>query len=388
MSALGKIPIRHPKRRRRQRARQRTDRTKSMAETAIPPLPQVEIGLACDAGSSSAGIHGLGDLFKYAGEIATTHQPGAHRAPLRITHWLADDLRAEVRCTHDSSPGAPFRPAVLVIPGNERATREATADHPLVPWLRQKHSEGVVLAAVCGGVFVLARTGLLAGRQATTHWALADQFARQFPDVFMESDRMVIDYGDVVTAGGVLAWADLGLRLVERFLGPAVMMATARYMLVDPPGREQRFYSDFDPRTKHGDDAVLKAQRWLATQRERAVSVAEVSRYACLEPRTFLRRFLNATGMRPSEYHQSLRISRAREMLEFSRKSINEIASAVGYEDVGGFRRVFQKLMGLTPSDYRRRFCAPRALLGERPAALSHASSMPDPAGSISALRD
>ncbi|MGJ7506675.1 GlxA family transcriptional regulator [Variovorax sp. GT1P44] len=357
-----------------------------MAETAIPSLPRLEVGLACDAGSSSAGIYGLGDLFKYANDVAAKGRAEGDLPPVRISHWLSDDASDEVRCTYDSAPGAPHAPSVLVIPGNERATLETKADAPLVRWLRQKHAQGTVLAAVCGGVFVLARTGLLAGRHATTHWALTDQFARQFPDVFIESDRMVIDYGDVVTAGGVLAWADLGLRLVERFLGPAVMMATARYMLVDPPGREQRFYSDFEPRTTHGDDAVLKAQLLLATQRERAVSVAELADCACLEPRTFLRRFLNATGMRPSEYQQSLRISRAREMLEFSRRSINEIASAVGYEDVGGFRRVFQKIMGLTPSDYRRRFGVTQAVPRETPADDLRVSSMPQsPARSFSA---
>jgi transcriptional regulator GlxA family with amidase domain len=128
----------------------------------------------------------------------------------------------------------------------------------LIPWLQLNHAEGVVLSAVCGGVIILAQTGLLAGRQATTHWALGEQFALQFPEVLTETDHMVIDYGDVVTAEGVLAWADLGLRLIERFLGPTIMLGTARYMNVDPPGRGQRFYSDFDPRTKHGDRADIE----------------------------------------------------------------------------------------------------------------------------------
>ena len=166
----------------------------------------------------------------------------------------------------------------------------------------------------------------------------------------------MIDYGDVLTGGGVLAWADVGLRLVERFLGPTIMMETARYMNVDPPGREQRFYSGFEPRTKHGDEAILKVQQWLAAERASAVSVADAARRAGLEQRTFLRRFVQATGMRPGEYQQRLRISRARELLEFSRKSVDSIALDVGYEDVGGFRRVFHKIIGLTPSDYRRRF--------------------------------
>ena len=310
-----------------------------------------------DPGTSNAGIYALTDLFTYAGEFAARHRTDGARPPVRVTHWQVEDAGVEVRCSYDSSPGSPHAPAVLVIPGNLRATEEPVRDGPLIAWLRSQHARRVVLAAVCGGVFILARTGLLAGRQATTHWALSEQFAREFPDVLTESDSMVIDYGDVVTGGGVLAWADLGLRLTERFLGPTVMLDTARYMLVDPPGREQRFYSDFDPRTKHGDGAVLKAQLWLASRREHPVRVADLARHAGLEPRTFLRRFVTATGMKPSEYQQRLRISRARELLEFSRKGVDLIATSVGYADVGGFRRIFRKTVGLTPSDYRRRFC-------------------------------
>ncbi len=336
--------------------------TKSAAETATGEAALLEVGIVCDAGTSATGIHGLSDLFRYAGERVARRHPAGTPFPVRVTHWHADD--DAVRCLfdsarHDAPDGAPVRPhapAVLIIPGNAGAVVAPVADGPLVTWLRLAHARGVVVAAVCGGVFVLARTGLVDGRQVTTHWALRDQFAQQFPAVLAETDRMVIDYGDVVTGGGVLALTDLGLRLVERFLGPTVMVETARYMNVDPPGREQRYYSDFDPRTMHGDRAILKAQRWLTAQRERPVRVVDIAAQACLEPRTFLRRFVKATGMRPTEYQQRLRISRARELLEFSRTSVAEIAAVVGYEDVAGFRRVFQRIMGLSPSDYRRRF--------------------------------
>ncbi|BDU22036.1 GlxA family transcriptional regulator [Dyella sp. GSA-30] len=327
-----------------------------MVKTALSPKPSVEVGLVCDAGTSLAGVHGLTDLFTYAGEFASKRQDGDGPPPIRVVHWRWDDGETEVTHSSDSQSGLPHAPTILIIPGNLRAPLQSFTASPLIPWLRQRHAEGVVIAAVCGGVFLLAETGLLTGRQATTHWALAEQFTTRFPDVLVESDHMVIDYGDVVTAGGVLAWADLGLRLTERFLGPTVMLETARYMLVDPPGREQRYYSDFNPRTKHGDAVILKVQQWLWTQRERPVSVADIAHYARLEPRTFLRRFTKATGMTPSEYQQRLRISRARELLEFSKRSIDDIASNVGYDDAGGFRRVFHKIVGLTPSDYRRRF--------------------------------
>jgi transcriptional regulator GlxA family with amidase domain len=332
------------------------DMTKVRAESAPSPSSQIEVGLVCDGGTSRAGVYGLTDLFQYAGDIAATRLSVGSSPPLRISHWHAIDDAPDVHCTYDSVPGSPNAPTVLLIPGNTQAPIEGVRENPLIPWLRQKHGQGVVLAAVCGGVFILARTGLLAGRQATTHWAFSDQFAAQFPDVLTETDHMVIDYGDVVTGGGVLAWADLGLRLTERLLGPTVMQDTARYMNVDPPGREQRFYSGFEPRTKHGDGPILSAQHWLSSQRECPVTVADIARHAGLEPRTFLRRFVSATGMKPSEYQQRLRMTRAREMLEFSRTSVDEIASSVGYDDAGGFRRVFRKIVGLSPSEYRRRF--------------------------------
>ncbi len=332
--------------------------TKARAKTVIPRVGQVQVALVCDAGTTNGGMYGLSDLFTYANDFAAkARSEAAAAAPIRLTHWRADDESADVRCTYDTDPGPPHSPAVVVVPNNHRAILEPSRETPLVGWLQAKHAEGAVLGAVCGGVFLLARTGLLSGRQATTHWAYTEEFSACFPDVLMESEHMVIDYGDVITAGGALAWADLGLRLTERFFGPAVMLDTARYMNVDPPGREQRFYSGFEPRTKHGDQPILKAQNWLSAQRERAVTIADLAEQAGLEPRTFLRRFVQATGMKPTEYQQRLRMTRAREMLEFSRASVESISLGVGYEDTGAFRRVFREVVGLAPTEYRRRFC-------------------------------
>jgi transcriptional regulator GlxA family with amidase domain len=332
-----------------------------MGKTAQALVTPTEFGLVCDAGTSSAGIHGLTDLFKYAGEIAAKRQRAGETPAVRVTHWNIDDGEVEPRCTYDTRPGTQRSPAVLVLPGNVSAP-DVAGNPAVIAWLRRKHSEGTVLAAVCGGVFILAQTGLLDGRQATTHWSFAESFAQRFPAVLTETDRMVIDYGDVLTAGGVLAWADLGLRLTDTFLGPSVMLETARYMNVDPPNREQGLYSDFMPRTKHGDGAILKAQQWLSSKREDSLTIADAARHVALEPRTFLRRFVKATGMKPIEYQQRLRVSRARELLEFSRSSVDVVAARVGYEDVAAFRRIFRKVIGLNPSEYRRRFATPSSM--------------------------
>jgi transcriptional regulator GlxA family with amidase domain len=236
---------------------------------------------------------------------------------------------------------------------------ESTA--ALATFIARRHDEGTVLCSACVGSFLLAEAGLLSGRPATTHWGLKEQFAARFPDVELDTDKLLIDDGDVITAGGMMAWVDLGLRLVGRFVGPAAVLATARYFLVDPGGREQRFYSVFSPSLTHGDAAVLKTQRWLQSKSGEKVTLSQMARQAALGERTFLRRFRAATGMKPTEYVQHLRVAKAREMIELTNESIEEITRRVGYEDVGSFRQVFQKIMGLSPGEYRRRFAARRS---------------------------
>src|SRR5262249_39067650 len=149
---------------------QGTNTTKSSDRKATFAESQIEIGLACDAGSSPAGIHGLSELLKFASGFAARRQNDRVLPPVRLTHWQLHDERNEVCCTFDSYPGSGHALSVLVIPGNEQAPTGGSRDAPLIEWLREMHAGGVVLAAVCGGVFILARSGLLAGRQATTHW--------------------------------------------------------------------------------------------------------------------------------------------------------------------------------------------------------------------------
>jgi transcriptional regulator GlxA family with amidase domain len=257
----------------------------------------------------------------------------------------------------DSAAG-PHRPAVVIAPPSLGGLPEPAMVARLARWLACRHAEGGVLASVCAGAFLLAETGLLDGRAATTHWGLAEALGEQFPAIRIAADKLIVDDGDVITAAGVMAWTDLGLTLVERFLGPEVMLATARFLLVDPPGREQRYYSHFAPRLGHGDAAVLKVQHWLQAQGAQDVTLAAMAGHAGLEQRTFLRRFHRATGLRPTEYCQHLRVDKARGLLEATTQSIERIAFAVGYGDAGAFRKVFQKLVGLTPGEFRRRFGA------------------------------
>jgi transcriptional regulator GlxA family with amidase domain len=153
-----------------------------------------------------------------------------------------------------------------------------------------------------------------------------------------------------------MAWLDLGLRWIEKLMSPTVMLGTARFFVIDPPRCEQRLYAVFSPNLLHGDAKILQLQHWIHSNYSEDLCVATIARFAAMGERTLLRRFQQATGLKPSEYFQNVRVSRAQEALEFSTHTVEEITTMVGYHDYSAFRQVFKKVIGLTPTEYRSRF--------------------------------
>lgn len=322
------------------------------------PAP-ARIGILEYPGAQRAAIHGLADLFETAARLDV--ERGAASRRIAVEHLARKDCRR--------SPSTPLAavilpPCLVGIPTHRDAALFSA-------WLVEQHRRGTRLSSVCAGAFVLAQTGLLDERPATTHWALADAFAQRFPDVRLDIAKLLIDDGDLLTAGGVMAWIDLGLRLIEQLTTPAVMITTARMFLVDPAGREQRHYSDPAPRLTHGDTPILRVQHWIQAHHGQRLTMAAMCGQAQLGERTFLRRFQSATGQTPTAYVQQLRVSRARELLESSTQAIDRVAWSVGYEDPSAFRKIFQRIVGLSPGEYRRRFVP--ATAAHRP--ISRASS-------------
>ena len=313
-----------------------------------------EIGLVVFPGVQMAAVLGMTDLFNSAAELAG--EKGRAGPTLRVSHWRLMD---GVPVRTDASVAAadePWRPCVLVLPPalGDPIRREDAA--PFAAWLRDCHASGIQLASICAGAFLLGETGLLTGRTITTNWVIAETFEVRFPDVHVDTDRLLNDDGDIITAGGVMAWVDLGLKLIDRFLGPTVMLEIARQFVIDPPGREQRYYSTFSPRLLHGDAAILKVQHWLQVTEAKEIRLDGLAAQAGLEERTFLRRFRKATGLTTTDYCQRLRVAKAQEMLQFTTRSVDSVAVDVGYNDPGAFRKVFARIVGLTPGEYRKRF--------------------------------
>ena len=184
----------------------------------------VEIGILLYPGAQLAAVHGLTDLFAVATRLAVDHA-GAALPALRVRHWLERD-DGTVVCGHDTHPSEENRPVALIVPPSLGDLLDRAAAVRLAQWLKAQHGSGAALCSVCAGAFLLAETGLLSGRTATTHWSLAGTLAHRFPDIRVDADKLILDDGDIITAGGVMAWTDLGLKLVDRLLGPSIMLAT------------------------------------------------------------------------------------------------------------------------------------------------------------------
>ena len=300
------------------------------------------VAIASYAGSHQAAVLGLKDLLETANDFRASAVPDTGEIEVNILSDFATRTATKFEAVI-------LPPCLGGPPGGDEITKTAA-------WIQAQHDSGALICSICAGAFPLARTGLLNGRPATTHWALAKDFAKTFPEVHVDEEKLIIDDGDIITAGGLMAWTDLGLRLIARFLGTAVMLETARLFLIDPGEREQSYYNLFFPNLSHGDSNVLKAQRWVQANYRSPASVPDMASIAGLGNRTFLRRFRAATGHNPSDYMQRVRINKAREQLELTTNGIESIAVKVGYMDAPSFSKLFQKVVGLSPSEYRKRF--------------------------------
>lgn len=314
-----------------------------------------EIAILIYPHAQQAAVLGLIDLLAFAEKVRLRHDVKLP-APVTVTRWQGDEIAGIPHRLDDSARGHEGGPDVIILPPSLEDPLPTLSARPCTEWLCEQHARGATIASVCAGAFLLGETGLLRGRTITTHWQYAELFSQRFPDVSLDVDQLLIDDDDILTAGGAMAWVDLGLRLVDRYYGAAIMIETAQRLLIDPPGRQQRFYSAFSPRLSHGDRAVLNVQHWLEETGAKESALPVLAALAGLEERTFLRRFQKATGMTTTEYCQRLRVGRAREMLQSSQLPLERIAWDVGYSDAGAFRKVFTRIVGLTPGEYRRKF--------------------------------
>ena len=318
-------------------------------------MGEITIGLVEYPGAMTSAVLGLVDMFHLANGISAQYSE-ARLPAFSLSRWQADHsgMHGGGELARVVRRGSFLD--VVIVPPSISGTYYETPHRTLIDWLAEQHTRGSITCSACAGCFILAETGLLDGRRATTHWDFSSRFTRRFPKVRLDTDQVLINDGDIVTAGGLMSWMDLGLELVEQFTRPTVMIELGKFLVIDTGRREQRYYKRFVPRLGHGHAAVVKAQHHIQQNFQTDLTVRMLAKHCHLGERTLLRQFFSATGLTPTEYIQNVRVQKARELIETSNLPIETIASRVGYEDTGAFRKIFKRLTGLSPREFRVRF--------------------------------
>lgn len=231
-------------------------------------------------------------------------------------------------------------------------------------WIVDRYRDGAVVCAACTGTFLLAATGLLDDEAATTHWAYVDSLRRNYPNIRVHGDKVLVEAGPdgrLVTSGSHATWYDLLLYVISRLRGKEAALQTAKFFLLQWHTDGQSPYMAFRQNLEHGDAAIRRVQEWLSGHYSHPNPVAAVEKESGLSPRTFKRRFKRATGLTPVAYVQQLRVDRAKALLEGSDTPVDQVGWRVGYEDTAHFRRLFKRVTSLRPGEYRRKFKLPVA---------------------------
>lgn len=241
---------------------------------------------------------------------------------------------------------------LLIVPATGSAIRKTLESNAgLLPWLARRDRQQV--ASLCSSAFLLAAAGLLDGRQATTHWALAEAFCRHFPQVKLRSDLLLTEDGPLFCSGGAQAGLDLCLHLIARHAGEWLAQQVASAMVID---RQRGTQTRFAPLLPSSEDKTLAPLlSWLREHHAEAIDLNRLAQQAHCSARTLLRRFKQATGLTPGDYLQRLRISVAQQALADSAQSLEQIASEVGFADRASFAKRFKQLCAETPGAFRKR---------------------------------
>lgn len=247
---------------------------------------------------------------------------------------------------------------LIIIPASLIRSYETASKNNqlLIDWVRKQYKQGVEIASMCAGSFMLASTGILSGRTCSTHWALAENFRELYPEVNLQTDQLITDENGIYTNGGAYSFLNLLMYLVEKLYDRQTAIHCAKYFQIDLDRNLQAEFSIFNGHKKHGDEAILVAQKFLEENYPNKISIEKLSSDLCIGRRSFDRRFIKATGFTPLDYLQRVKIESAKKMFETTRKSVSEIMYEVGYNDAKAFRDVFNRVTGLSPLGYKSKY--------------------------------
>lgn len=226
----------------------------------------------------------------------------------------------------------------------------------LINWVQQQYKNGAEIASICTGTFMLASAGLLDGRVCSTHWSVAENFRNMFPQVQLQTDRLITDEKGIYTNGGAYSFLNLMIYLIEKYYDRQTAIYCSKVFQIEIDRNTQSEFTIFSGQKQHDDAVVQQAQAYIEKNIEEKITIENLSSKFNVGRRNFDRRFIKATGNTPIEYSQRVKIESAKKAFETSRKTINEVMYEVGYADVKAFREVFRKYTGMSPLEYKNKY--------------------------------
>jgi transcriptional regulator GlxA family with amidase domain len=224
------------------------------------------------------------------------------------------------------------------------------------PWIIDQYERGAEVASLCVGAFLLAATGLLNGKECSSHWKTANEFREMFPEVCLVDGRIVTEQSGLYSSGGATSYWNLLLHLVEKYAGRETALLASKVFALEIDRKSQSPFIMFNGQKNHEDTPIKEAQEFIEQNLTEKIAVEELAVKFAIGRRHFERRFKKATNNTPIEYIQRVRMEAAKKELERSRKNVSEVMYEVGYSDAKAFRSVFKKITGLSPVEYRNKY--------------------------------
>jgi len=219
----------------------------------------------------------------------------------------------------------------------------------MIPWIREQYYNGAEVASLCLGAFLFASTGLLNGKQCSTHWLFANDFRIMFPEVELVDGSIITEENGLYSSGGANSYWNLLLYLVEKYTNRDIAILASKFFAIEIDRNSQNAFMMFQGQKEHEDNEIKKAQDFIEENFQDKISVDQLADQFAIGRRSFERRFKKATNNTVMEYVQRVKIEAAKRSFESSRKNINEVMFDVGYTDTKAFRTIFKKITGLTP---------------------------------------
>lgn len=246
---------------------------------------------------------------------------------------------------------------LIIIPSlNHNYQKIMEVNKLLIDWIEKQYKKGAEIASICTGAFLLANTGLLDGRNCSTHWSAADNFKMMFPKVKLQADKLITDEHGIYTNGGAYSFLNLMIYLIEKYYDRQAAIFCSKVFQIEMDRKSQSEFIIFSGQKLHGDEMVVEAQSYIETNLNDKISIEALSSKFAVGRRNFDRRFIKATGNTPIEYAQRVKVESAKKAFENSRKTINEVMYEVGYSDDKAFREVFRKYTGMSPVEYKGKY--------------------------------